>query len=182
MSIEELIFYIFAFLAIASAVFVVSSQHLVRSVFMFFITLFCVAGLYIFALADFVALTQIVIYVGGVLVLLLFVFMLSSKDALESLDKLKNEGLSTNRLPGLFVCLSMLIILIYGVFQIDFESLEWIKTAHLTGNVKTVYEDNITNLGINLMTKFLLPFELISILLMMTLVGAAHLARKEEEQ
>jgi NAD(P)H-quinone oxidoreductase subunit 6 len=176
---EQIIFYILALIAVASGIYVVSSQHLIRSVFMFFVTLLSVAGLYVFALADFIALTQIVIYVGGVLVLLLFVFMLSSKNTLENLEGLQKEVLSSNRIPGTFICLAFLGIIIYAIFQVDFNQLNWIVLAHETGNVKSVAEENITNIGVNLMSKYLLPFELVSIFLMMTLIGAANLARKE---
>lgn len=176
---EQIIFYILAFLAITSGIYVVTSQHLIRSVFMFFVTLLSVAGLYVFALADFIALTQIVIYVGGVLVLLLFVFMLSSKNALENLEGLQKEVLSSNRFPATIICIAFLAIIIYAILQVDFASLDWIVLAHEQGTVKSVSEENITNIGVNLMTKYLLPFELVSILLMMTLIGAAHIARKE---
>lgn len=176
---EQILFYLLAGIAILSACYVVTSQNLVRSVFMFFVTLFASAGLYIFALADFVALTQIVIYVGGVLVMLLFVFMLSSKKSLQGLDGLTKQKLSENRLPGVILSLSVFAILIYTIFQIDFNSLSWIQSAIATDNVKLPSDENISNIGINLMTGFLLPFELICVLLMMVLIGAAHLARKE---
>lgn len=178
---EQALFYILAALAILSGVYVVSGQHLIRSVFMFFVTLFAVAGLYIFALADFIALTQIVIYVGGVLVLLLFVFMLSSKNTLDGLDSLKQEALSANRFPAVILCLVLVSVISYIILQVDFESLSWIQQAYADNNVKTPAEANVTNIGINLMSKYLLPFELISIFLLMVLIGAAHLARKESQ-
>lgn len=179
MNIEQIIFYILAAFSLLSAAYVVFSQNLIRSVFMFFVTLLCVAGLYVFAIADFVALTQIVIYVGGVLVLLLFAFMLSTKDSLDNLSQLHKVALSANRIPGTLICLGLLTLIITLILSIDFTTLSWIRNAEITGNVKSIYENNITNIGINLMSKFLLPFEMISILLMMVLVGAAHIARKE---
>src|SRR5690606_33941911 len=124
-------------------------------VFMFFVTLFAVAGLYVFALADFIALTQIVIYVGGVLVLLLFVFMLSSKNTLEGLESLKQEAaLSANRFPAVILCLVMVSVLSYIILQVDFQSLSWIQQAYADGTVKTPAEANVTNIGINLMSKY----------------------------
>jgi NAD(P)H-quinone oxidoreductase subunit 6 len=170
-----------AAVAVLSGFYVVSSQHLVRSVFMFFVTLFAVAGLYVFALADFVALTQVVIYVGGVLVLLLFAFMLSSKDALEGMEKIPSGLLSANRLPGALITLAFVFILGMVFFNIDFEAINWIKEAQLNGNVKSVTDDTIKNIGVNMMSKYLLPLEMISILLMMVLIGAAHIARKEPQ-
>lgn len=176
---EQIVFYILAGIAVLSACYVVTSQNLVRSVFMFFVTLFAVAGLYIFALADFVALTQIVIYVGGVLVMLLFVFMLSSKKSLQGLDGMAKQKLSENRFPGAVLSLILVFVLGYMIFQIDFNALSWIQSAIAADNVKLPSDENISSIGINLMTNFLLPFELICILLMMVLIGAAHLARKE---
>ncbi|MBU0697380.1 MAG: NADH-quinone oxidoreductase subunit J [Bacteroidetes bacterium] len=181
MSIAQIIFYVLTAIAIGSAAFVVFSQHLVRSVFMFFVTLFAVAGLYVFALADFVALTQVVIYVGGVLVLLLFAFLLSSKESLEGMDKIPSGLLSAHRLPGALISVLFLAVLGFIFFQIDFENLNWIKASAANGNVISVSDNTIRNIGINLMSKYLLPLEMVSILLMMVLIGAANIARKESK-
>ncbi|MBD3749413.1 MAG: NADH-quinone oxidoreductase subunit J [Sphingobacteriales bacterium] len=179
MNLAQVIFYILTAITIGSAAFVVLSQHLVRSVFMLFVTLFAVAGLYVFALADFVALTQIVIYVGGVLVLLLFAFLLSSKESLEGMEKIPSGLLSAHRLPGALISVLFLAVLGFIFFQIDFENLNWIKASVANGNVISVSDNTIRNIGINLMSKYLLPLEIVSILLMMVLIGAAHIARKE---
>lgn len=177
--IEQVIFYILTAIAIGSAAYVVLSQHLVRSVFMFFVTLFAVAGLYVFALADFVALTQIVIYVGGVLVLLLFAFLLSSKDALDAVAEIPSGLLSANRLPAILIATVFFGLLAYIFCNIDFQNLNWITSAQASGNIKSVSDDTIKNIGVNLMSRYLLPLEMISILLMMALIGAAQIARKE---
>ena len=94
MSLVKLLFYLMSFIALASGLYVASTKNLVRSIFMFFITLFAVAGLYVLALADFVAITQIVIYVGGILVLMLFAF--KSLIILSGLGKL---SLSHSKFP-----------------------------------------------------------------------------------
>ncbi len=177
--VEQIIFYILTAIAIGSAAYVALSQQLVRSVFMFFVTLFAVAGLYVFALADFVALTQIVIYVGGVLVLLLFAFLLSSKDALNVIEKIPSGLLSANRFPALIIATVFFGLLAYTFYNIDFQNLNWIISAQANGNVKTVTDDTVRNIGVNLMSRYLLPLEMISILLMMALIGAAQIARKE---
>ena len=180
MNLAQIIFYILTAIAIGSAAYVVFSQHLVRSVFMFFVTLFAVAGLYVFALADFVALTQIVIYVGGVLVLLLFAFLLSSKESLQGMEKIPSGLLSANKLAGVIVSVLFFGVLAFIFYQIDFEHLDWIKTSVANANVILVSDNTIRNIGINLMSKYLLPLEMISILLMMALIGAAHIARREK--
>lgn len=172
--------YIFAFLGIVtviSAWFVAASKNLVRSVFMFFVTLFSIAGLYVFALADFVAITQIVIYVGGVLVLMLFTFMLSSKETLEKLED-KKPAFSLKKLPAFLVAAAFLIVLVNAIIKLNPNQLSWILASQ--NNTFQPQDNTITNIGTNLMTSYLLPFEAISILLMMALIGAAHLARKEQ--
>lgn len=146
---------------------------------MLFVTLFAVAGLYVFALADFVALTQIVIYVGGVLVLLLFAFLLSSKESLEGMNQIPSGLLSAHRLPAAILTLLFFGILAYTFSDIDFENIHWIQFSIAQGNIIGVSDQTIRNIGINLMSKYLLPLEMVSILLMMVLIGAAHIARKE---
>jgi NADH-quinone oxidoreductase subunit J len=179
MNIEQIIFYLLAGLAICSALLVVSTANLVRSIFLFFITLFCVAGLFVFALADFVAITQLVIYVGGVLVLMLFAFLLSNKELLNNLQVLRTRFVGFKHFPGILVSLLFLFILLSLIFQADIDNLAWIKSSFGKNVIQPT--DNTTHqIGINIMTKYLLPFEITSILLMMALIGAAHMARKEK--
>ena len=173
MNTEQLIFYFFSALLLTSALMVVSIQNLVRSIFLFFVSLFSLAALYIFALADFIAITQVVIYVGGVLVLMLFAFMLSNKELLNSLQPIK-KSFKFYQLIGIFICLAFLFVLVSLNLQIDFSNLSWIKSSN------PIMESDNTNhtIGILSMTRYLLPFEVLSVFLLMALIGAAHLARK----
>lgn len=175
---EKILFYILATLTLASAVFVASTKNLVRSVFMFFVTLFSLAGLYVLSLADFVAITQIVVYVGGILVLILFAFMLSGRQNLAALQEQSNKVFSVNKLIGGVVAILFFIVIVNVVLKTDADHLPWIEKSI---SYKTVVQpaSNMTeNIGMNLMTRYLLPFEALSILLLMALVGAAHLSRK----
>ena len=178
MSLVQVLFYLMAFIAIASAVFVAATKKLVRSVFMFFITLFALAGLYVLALADFVAVTQVVIYVGGILVLILFAFMLSGKETLNIIAQQRKQFISVSKLPALLLAVLFLIVLVNMIVRVDADNLEWVRKAVITKDDILPGSDMTENIGVNLMTKYLLPFEAISILLMLALVGAAHLARK----
>ncbi|MEO6980638.1 MAG: NADH-quinone oxidoreductase subunit J, partial [Mucilaginibacter sp.] len=127
MSLAQVLFYLMAFIATTSAVFVAATKNLVRSIFMFFITLFALAGLYVLALADFVAITQIVIYVGGILVLILFAFMLSGKETLNTIGELRSKFISINKLPALLLAGLFLIVLLNMIFKLDADNLEWVK-------------------------------------------------------
>src|SRR6266566_9119307 len=78
-TVAQVIFYFFAVLTVASAAIVVFSSSLIYSAFALLFTFFGVAALYVFLGADFLAATQLVIYVGGILILLLFGVMLTHK-------------------------------------------------------------------------------------------------------
>jgi NAD(P)H-quinone oxidoreductase subunit 6 len=175
MSPEQIVFYFFGALTLGSALLVVSMQNLVRSIFLFFVTIFSLAALYVFALADFIAVTQVVIYVGGVLVLMLFAFMLSNRELLSGLQTIQS-GFKINHLAGLLVALGFLFLLGTLIHVTDIINLQWIKE----GQQLAAGDNTIHLIGINTMTRYLLPFEVVSVFLMMALIGAAHLARKEK--
>jgi NADH:ubiquinone oxidoreductase subunit 6 (subunit J) len=172
-------FYAMAAITIGSALYVAASKNLVRSVFMFFVTLFALAGLYVLCLADFVAITQVVVYVGGILVLILFAFMLSGRESLAVLEQQRNRLIAVNNLPALLLAVAFFVVLAYVFVKAQIEHSPWLAKAVMERNVFIANDTTINNIGINLMTNYLLPFEAISILLLMALVGAAHLSRKE---
>jgi NADH:ubiquinone oxidoreductase subunit 6 (subunit J) len=178
MNLVQIMFYLMAFITLGSALVVAMGKNLVRSIFMFFVTLFGLAGLYVLALADFVAVTQIVIYVGGILVLILFAFMLSGKESLAIAQQQTTPYISLKNLPAFLLAALFLVVMLNVVFKADVNNLPWVKAAIATNNVVPV-NGTINNIGVSLMTRYLLPFEVISILLMIALVGAAHLSRKE---
>ena len=176
MAVEQILFYLFSALLLGTALFVVTIKNLVRSIFMFFIVLFALAGLYIFAMADFIAVAQVVIYVGGVLVLMIFAFLLSNKELLADLQ-------ITGRLinaPGMLVALIFLVVLISAIAGAGIEHISWLD-SHPENQIKP--SDNTAhNIGVNIMTNYLLPFEVVSLFLLMALIGAAHMARKDLKQ
>tara|TARA_B110000014_G_scaffold254282_1_gene234698 strand:+ start:258 stop:875 length:618 start_codon:yes stop_codon:yes gene_type:complete len=160
----ELIFLGLIIIIASSAVWVVASPNLVHSAVSLLFTLFGVAGLYVFLYADFLAATQIVIYVGGILVLIIFGVMLTNK-----IDKPVIISNSSNKIIGVFVSGFIFSILSIIVVQTKWNILpnnsEGPSTVELIGNL--------------ILGKYLLPFELVSILLLAALVGAAMLARKK---
>ena len=177
---QALVFYAFSVIAIGSALVLVSMRNLARALFLFFVVLFSVAGLYVFALADFVAITQILIYVGGVLVLMLFAFMLSNKTLLDELQHGTAHFFALPVWQALLIAVSFLAILVYASVQLGAHEPAWIAAAKEAGTTIAPADSTIQHIGIQLMTRYLLPFEVVSVLLMMALVGAAHLTRKED--
>lgn len=179
---EEFLFYAFAALAIGSALLVVSLKNTARALFLFFITLFAMAGLFLFALADFVTITQIMIYVGGVLILMIFAFMLSNRELLADIQHITGSFLSLPSWQSLLLALGFLALLLFGIREWNNDLPDWMLSNIQTGDVLSPQDNNIHQLGIKFMTQYVLPFEVISIFLLMALIGAAHLSRKEESK
>lgn len=176
MSLYSILFYVFSLTLIGSALYAVLTQQIIRAVFALFITFFSVAGIFVFANADFLAITQLVVYVGGILVLLLFGIMLSDR-TLFSLNY-PSKKLTTVRLNSLipFSVVALLFVVFYFVLSSDLIShIDWIKKSNLA-----VTRNTAEQIGVQLMTKYLLPFEAISIILLVALIGAAFIARKIE--
>jgi len=156
-------FYLMTLLIIASAGYVVLTRNLVRAGFALMITFFGVAGLYIQLAADFIAVTQVLVYIGGILVLILFAIMLTTH-----LADAKHSNPVMNRTGGVLVGIFLFYVLASAV----------LKTKWATSG-EVVYEPSITMLGDSLLTTYLLPFEVASVALLAVLVGATKLARKE---
>ncbi len=159
-----LCFWILATLTVGSACVVAFSKNIVRSAFSLLLTFWGVAGLYALCGADFLAAAQVLIYVGGILVLILFAVMLTHKI---SEFKLSNDASYT---PISFLAfLSVLLILTFVVtYAVDWPELGQVNPQPTSGPI-----------GQALMREYLLPFEIVSVLLLAALIGAAFLARKE---
>lgn len=176
---ESILFYAFAILAIGSALLLVNLKNIARALFLFFIVLFAMAGLYLFALADFVAITQIMVYVGGVLILMLFAFMLSNKELLKDLQDSSGSFLSIPKWQTIPVVLGFLLLMLYGIIEWQQTPSTWILQARENNTEIVATDNNIHQIGLRFMTFYVLPFEIISVFLMMALIGASHLSRKE---
>ena len=160
----ELLFLGLIFTIICSAFWVVISPNLVHSAVSLLITLFGVAGLYVFLYADFLAATQVVIYVGGILVLIIFGVMLTNK-----IDKPVIVSDSSNKIIGLFVS-----GFIFSMLSIIVSQTPWNINPDISQGPSTV-----KLIGHLILGKYLLPFELISVLLLAALAGSAMLARRK---
>lgn len=161
----QIIFYFFAALTVGSAAVVVFSRSLIRSAFALLFTFFGVAALYAFLGADFLAATQMVIYVGGILVLLLFGVMLTHK--LYDLN-LKAEAYQV--LPAVVAVLGVFLLLVTFM----------LRTRWHDGGQRAAIPTTAA-IGELLMRDYILPFEAASILLLLALIGAAMIVRRRPE-
>ena len=154
-------FYLFALITVVSAVLVVFLKNILRAAFALLFTLFGTAGLYLTLHADFLAATQVLIYVGGVLVLLLFGIMLT--------QQLVEADIRTGRIqfaPSILAIVILFGFLLFVVFRAPWQ-------VHGSAD----FPQTTATIGTLLMTEWLLPSEISSILLLAALVGAISIAR-----
>lgn len=164
---KTLIFYGFALVTIGSALAVVTFRNIVHAAFALMVTLFGVAGLYVFLQADFLAATQVIVYVGGILVLILFGVMMTS-GRLEMRIHIERGQL----LLGAGISIALLALLLTVIANMPV----W---KNLTDD-GIPHEPTTKQIGkMILQDKFLLPFEVVSVLLLVALIGAALISRKE---
>lgn len=164
MSLTEVLFHAFVLLTAGAAFTLALSKNIVYAAFLLFVVLLGVAGLYVFAGAEFLAVSQVIVYVGGTLIVVIFGVMLTAK-----MRELKPQTEIVNIVPGALLGLGMLLALLFviresGVAQAVGPALE--------------AADNPRAIGIATLTDYLLPFELISVLLLTVLIGAAYLGRR----
>lgn len=178
------IFYTLAAIMLGAAVYVAVCRDIARAIFCFFGVLFGLAGLYIFALADFVAVTQLLVYAGGVIVLMIFALMLTDKRLLEKFSGDEKPGprlFRARALPSVLLALGVLAVLLQAIRGTGWDALQWRRDAAGAADHITGAENMVENVGINLMTRYLVPFEVISVFLLAALIGAAYLARGRKE-
>jgi NADH-quinone oxidoreductase subunit J len=167
MSTLEIIAIVLGGLTIGSALMVVLSPHPVRSVLYLILTFFLITGNYILMNAQFIAVVNIIVYAGAIMVLFLFVLML--------LNLSKNNEPKTSmpvKIAAVFAGGSLLTVLIAALKDSVVETV--IKSAD---NQQGMVE----NLGQLLFTKYVLPFEVSSILFIAAMVGAVLLAKREKQ-
>lgn len=165
---ELLFFYLVALIAVASGFLVIKCQNPVNSAISLVMTFFCLAVFYVMLYAPFMAAIQIMVYAGAIMVLILFVIMFL------------NLGAETQRryahsvVGGALVGVLGLITTLYFIRGGEASGLKGELTPEI---VKQVGHTEL--IGQKLFTDFLLPFEITSILLLVAIVGAVVLAKKE---
>lgn len=154
---------IFGISAISAGVFVFFTKNVLHALYAFMAILLSVAGVFVLSGADFVAVSQIMIYVGGILVLLLFGIMLGSA------KKLKSETLQVANVNALWSIL--MALLIFGLIAYLINTLEYSSTFAPDLSLNSV---NI--IGMSFLTDYLLVLEGLGVLLLIALIGSTLLA------
>lgn len=163
---SEPLFYIFGSLSVVAVVFMIFQANPVTSALCLVFALFCLSGLYVMLSAPFVAILQILVYAGAIMVLFVFVIMLL---------KLKKEDLIEDR-PSL----GMAGIIILALASIAFMTYYLLQVPALPFQNIPVEFGEASGVGRLMFTKYLIPFELTSILLLVAIVGVVLLGKREE--
>ncbi len=163
MDLASAVFYLIALVTLASAAVVAFSRNIIYSAFSLLGTFAGAAGIYVFLGADFVAAVQLLIYVGGILVLILFAVMLTHR-----ITDVEITNRAAGRLPALVIVAVLLALLVQTIRETP-----WAKAKEI------VYAPTSAKIGDLFLQDYLLPFELASLVLLAALIGAVVLARKE---
>ncbi|MEQ9298190.1 MAG: NADH-quinone oxidoreductase subunit J [Cyclobacteriaceae bacterium] len=164
MEIAELFSLIFGGLLALGCMILVLTKNLFYAAITLMMTFLAVAAIYILYGAEFVAISQIVVYVGGVLVLLIFGILLTQR-----VQGYKVEVSSYRIIPGALISGAFFYLLVNVIHNLPSHS----GTSTISGNT-------IEQIGINLVTENILVFEAVAILLLVALIGAATIAKPEQ--
>jgi len=168
---DKVLFYFFAGTAVASGVLMVTRRNVVHSAIFLITALLATAGIFLQLRAEFLFIVQIILYVGGIMVLFVFVIMLVNLDV-----ALQQIQFARQRWVGLFVALAL-------AAQVSF--MFWTSGKMpgqglpvLTAAAATKLPPNSEAVARSLFESYLLPFEIASVLLLVAMIGAVVMAKK----
>ncbi len=145
------------------------TRNILHAALAMFMCMLGLAGLYVIAYADVMAVSHLMIYVGGVLILILFGIMLTTQQSRENYGKnhlwVEQRSFFWSAVIGLSIFFGLIYI---------FTRMKW--ELHLVGNDQSKLRD----VGIALLTKYAFPFELVGIYLLIALVGATYIAKRND--
>lgn len=162
---EQIIFFIVAFIAVASAFYFVFARNPLYAILSLIVTFFSIAAMYILLNAQFLGIVQIIVYAGAIMVLFLYILMMLN---LNREDESKKQNLM--KFAGVFSA-GLLLIGMLGAFR-----------GYQAKTISTNVDSSIgltKNLGRLLFNEYVLPFELASILILAGIVGAVLIGKKD---
>jgi len=164
---EAFAFYLFSGIALLSALCIVLSKNIVRSAVWLLGALGGVACLYFLLNANFIGAIQLIVYVGGTLILIIFGVMLTSKSPWVAFTPTRGQVIAA-ALVAVLLAVGMCTLLLRA---------DWAATATDTPLAESPM---VEQLGTSLLTDYLVPFEVASVLLLVVMIGAAYLSRPEK--
>jgi NADH-quinone oxidoreductase subunit J len=167
--VELVIFYIFATIAVVSAILVITRKNAVHSAMFLAAALLSVAGIFLSLRAEFLAGVQVIVYVGGILVLFVFVIMLVPTDRVKFERRYNRQGK---------IALVTAAILVAELGYALYQGRDSFELPAATGDLAATTASNTELVAFALYQNYLLPFEIASILLLVVIVGAVVLSKK----
>ena len=164
MSITTLLFILLSAMSVASAVMMLISKNPVKSILWLIVVFFAISGHYVMLNAQFLAVVNIIVYAGAIMVLFLFVVMLMNLNA--ETEPVKNYRL---HIIGVVSGGSLLLILLSSLMKNNQHQLVMMKVGD---------QGLISNLGKVLFTNYVLPFEIASVLFLSAMIGAVIIGKK----
>lgn len=156
-------FWVLAILTLVSAGGVMAVRNLLHAVLFLILTFIGVAGFFVLLSAQFLAMAQVIIYVGAIAVLILFAVLLTPRAGRDNAE-------TKMAAPGILLALALAAVVIFVIQDADWHT------------VKTAPDLAVADLGESLLRTWVLPFEIASVLLTVALVGAIMLVRTPEEE
>jgi NADH:ubiquinone oxidoreductase subunit 6 (subunit J) len=166
MSLYTLIFYFFEAVAALSALALIFTKNVFYGALLLITCLLAVAGLYILSFAEFVGIAQIMVYAGGVLVLIIFGIMLTTRTGEKPLQ------VDHANIFGATIIASVLFGILCYLLRTPPETQKDVSPGF----------NSLESIGVNLLTSHLIPFEVAGILLLIALIGAAVIASQKSKQ
>lgn len=182
-SVSFIPFFLLATASVVCALGMIFNPNLVRAGFTLIGSFVAIAGLYFMLGANFVAVSQVLIYAVGIVLVIVFAVMLCSlKDSADTVtndDATELEDIKTRRITAFFICSGLFLLLSYII-----KSQNWEAIAHVSGAdahmmlIPEISQHYTAQIGNLMLSKYLIPFELISVLLLIVLVGVIILSKK----
>jgi NADH-quinone oxidoreductase subunit J len=166
MDLYVLFFYFFALLTVISAFVVVFARNIVHAAFALMFTFFGVAALYVLLYADFVAVTQLLVYVGGILVLIIFGVMLTTR-----MFSVEMKTGTLNILPA-----TIFTAILAGMLIFVFYVTDWGVVPDQE------FDTTVYGIGTLLVNEFILPMQVAGVLLLVAMIGAVMMAARERSK
>jgi len=166
-------FYVLAIFCIAGAMGVVFNKTIVNSALLLLLTFLSIAGLFLLLNSDFVAMAQILVYSVGIAIIIIFAIMLTNPAS-------KQETLFKR--PRAIISLITCFFLAFSFFMVIFTEPFLRQTPSNLTVERIAHEGTSGIIGKTLFTHYVLPFEIVSILILVAIVGAVLLARRKREE
>jgi NADH-quinone oxidoreductase subunit J len=166
MSGEFLAFMSLALVAVIGGVLLLNLTKVIHMVISLIFTFLAIAGIYILLSAEFVAIVQVLIYAGAITIIMLFGIMLTRHSA-----ENEDTGSKWRKLFTFIGVLGFAAVFYFGIYNLELPQLE-----------NTLHVENTFQIGEAIYSKFVIPFELMSVLLLVALIGAIVLSKRDDDK